>query len=181
MSARSGLAVVDYFSPSYEATFSLDDLDMGTGGVLIVPGTGLLVTGEKAGSMFVMDPNNLGQFNSAANNVVQSWQAATLYFGTPVFFNDALYFWGSGSQLQAWALNAGTFAPRDLGTTTAPFSWVTTPALSVSSNGTQAGIVWATYPSSYASSPYPAVLQAFDASNVAVQLWSSSTDPTAPD
>jgi hypothetical protein len=99
-----------------------------------------------------------------------------------VFFNSTLYYWGSGAQLQAWSLNGQTFSPRQQGTVTTVFGWVQTPALSVSSNGAGSGIVWATYPTSFVNWPaYPGVLQAYDASNVAVQLWSSPTDSTSAD
>ena len=114
---------------------------------------------------------------------MREWQATTtIYFGSPVFFNSALYFWGSGLQLQAWSLQGSSFQKREQGSVTAPFGWVTTPSLSISANGTQSGIVWATYPFSLTNAPaYPGTLAAFDASNVTVPLWISPADTTAPD
>jgi len=180
MSVARNLQVIDYFSSYLELIYSEGDQDMGTGGVTIVPGAGLLVTSEKPGRMFVANPNNLGEFNSVTDQIVQEWQATNIYFGNPVFFNSALYFWGSGLQLQAWSLQGNTFVPREQGSVTAPFGYVTTPSLSISANGTQTGIVWATYPFSYTSWPaYPGTLAAFDASNVTVPLWISPADVTA--
>jgi outer membrane protein assembly factor BamB len=182
MSAAQGLKVIDYFASYLEAIYDSVDDDMGTGGVVIVPGSGLLVTSEKPGRMFVANPANLGGFSSVTDHIVQEWQATQTYFGSPVFFNSALYLWGSGSQLQAWSLGGNAFTFREQGSVTAPFSWVTTPSLSISANGTQSGIVWATYPFSFDNWPaYPGTLAAFDASNVTVPLWISPADTTAPD
>jgi outer membrane protein assembly factor BamB len=182
MSASENLTVTDYFASYIEATYSAEDADMGTGGVIVVPGANLLVTSEKPGRMFAVNPNGMGEFNSVTDNIIQEWQATNIYFGSPVFFNSALYYWGSGDFLRAWALNGTTFAQREQGTVVPPFSDVTTPALSISANGTQSGILWATYPFSFINAPaYPGVLSAFDASNVSVQLWSSPADTTAAD
>ena len=47
MSTASGLSVADYFTPSNQATLFSNDLDVGSGGPMLLPGTNMLVDIKK--------------------------------------------------------------------------------------------------------------------------------------
>jgi hypothetical protein len=65
-----GLKVADYFTPSNVNALNVVDLDMGAGGVLLLPnsfkdaaGNPMLMVGSKESRLYLVDRNNLGKFN----------------------------------------------------------------------------------------------------------------------
>ncbi|MBV8145556.1 MAG: chitobiase/beta-hexosaminidase C-terminal domain-containing protein, partial [Gammaproteobacteria bacterium] len=105
--------------------------------------------------------------------------------GGPVYWARAtanggplLYDWGSKDQLKAFPFNGSTFAttPSALGGVTEAFPG---GILALSANGSApgTGVLWATVSTSgnsNGSPPTPGALYAFDAGNVATQLWNSN-------
>ena len=185
VSTANGLSVVDYFTPSNQAQLSANDVDFGSQGSLLIPGTSLLVAGGKDGKLFLLDTNNLGQFH-ATDQVVQEWQAtfsllttgAGGLFAGNVFYNSTLYAWGRNDVLKAFAFNGSTFnTTPSAGTITLPDGYSNEPAMSLSAKGTMpaTGILWAAYSSTGPADggPYPGILRAFDASDVTRELWNS--------
>src|SRR5262249_27784777 len=69
-------------------------------------------------------------------------------------------------------------APISQSSMQAPFGLPNSAPLSLSANGNQpnTGIIWAVSPSSANLPPVPAVLRAFDASDLSVELWNSNMD-----
>jgi uncharacterized protein (TIGR03437 family) len=86
-------------------------------------------------------------------------------WSSPAWFNGSLYYGGVGDNLKAFAFTSGAFSLASRSTTTFQFPG-TTP--SVSSNGTANGIVWAV------ENQATAVLHAYDATNVATELYNSN-------
>jgi hypothetical protein len=185
VSTANGLSVVDSFTPSNQAQLSAYDVDFGSQGSLLIPGTSLLVAGGKDGKLFLLDTNNLGQFHGT-NQVVQEWQATfsllTTGFGGlfagNVFYNSTLYAWGQSDVLKAFAFNGSTFnTTPSAGTIELPGGYSNEPAMSLSAKGTMpaTGILWAAYSSTGPADgrPYPGILRAFDASDVTRELWNS--------
>src|SRR5205085_3527664 len=76
--------------------------------------------------------------------------------------------------LKAFALADGTIAgsPSSQSTGTFPFPGA---APAISANGTSNGIVWVLDSSGFGIAPTPAVLHAYDAANLAIELYSSAT------
>ena len=72
-----GLKVVDYFVPSNVVELNDGDLDLGSGGVTIIPASGpgysnpdgdpMLVIAGKEGRIYLLDSDNLGGYNTAYN------------------------------------------------------------------------------------------------------------------
>ena len=56
------LVVKDYFTPCNERFLSGIDLDLGSGGPVLVPGTDLLLSGGKQGIVYLLSRSNLGKF-----------------------------------------------------------------------------------------------------------------------
>lgn len=156
--------------PTY-AGLNNNDLDFSSSGPLLIPGTNLLVAGGKDGVVYTFNTTSFG-------NPLQSFQATgtgTCSYSSDgcnqihdvAFWNNHLYVWGSHDVLRSFKFNPSTskFAttPESQNTIAVNYRPAT---LAVSANGTQNGIVWSTTPDN--------VLHAFDANNVATELWSST-------
>jgi len=181
LSATNGLALLDYFTPFNQAMLNNRDWDLGSGGSVILPdeaGDGsvnqhLLVGASKEGKLYLLNRDNMGQYNSANDNaIVQSIPKAATSFGTPAYFNHHLYTIGAGEVLKSFPIanaqidtNNVEFNPNDYGFPGA------TP--SISANGTINAIVWALDPDGFGNGG-PAVLHAYDAVDVANELYNSS-------
>jgi len=181
----NGLKRVDWFTPSNWANMDVGDLDLSSSGPLLVPGTNLLIAGGKTGVMYVLNTANLGHYTSTDTGALQKISAAPLR-GGPVYWQRSsagggalLYEWGAHDAVKAFPFNGTTFAttPSAQGTVTNqnPPGGI----LTLSANGETAGsgVLWATVAvsgDSFDNPPVPGELYAFDASNVANELWNSS-------
>jgi hypothetical protein len=101
-------------------------------------------------------------------------------FNSAAYWNSTLYFWGVGDVLKSIPITNGL---PDFTHVTGSSPLVTFPGagISVSSNGTTAGsaIVWAIDSFQYgAPGPGPAVLYAYDATNILTMLYSSTQNAT---
>jgi hypothetical protein len=182
----NALSVLDFFKPHNYDSLNAGDTDLGSGGPVAIPGTAYIVGGGKQGLLYLVNTNDMGKLQSTTDRVVQEFQADNGLWGSPVFWNNPsaprLYVWGVNDSLKAFTYNS------TIGKFNTPFSAassVKTPnssggdpcgALSVSSNQSVAGtgIVWATIP--LADPDHTTVhgkLYAFDATNVAKELWDS--------
>jgi hypothetical protein len=179
LNALSNLDVTSYFSPSDQSSINNADKDLGSGGALVVPGSvaqngTMVIAGGKDGRIFVLNSASLGGYNTT-DSVIQRFQATQWAFSGKVYFNSALYTWGSGDYLKRFAFNGTSFSLASSSTFQNAFGYTNTPAMSVSANGTSNGILWASWSSGGQANggAYPGTLHAFDASNVAVELWNS--------
>src|SRR5262249_20816021 len=136
-----------------------------------------------AGQLYVVNRDNLGgykQGTGGSDNVVQSFNVGKGVFSTGGFWQNTLYLGGFGCPLYAYALK-----PRTGQMNTAPTSQTantftkfgSTPSLS--SSGSSNGIVWAIDLAAYgtsnggSSAAGPAILHAYDATNLGTELWNS--------
>ena len=184
LSTASGLSVADYFTPLDQASLDANDTDFGSGAATILvdqpaaPVTHLVIGGGKQGNLFLLNRDSMGKFSSSTNNVVQTVNLGNSIFATPVFWQNNLYVAGVGS-LKQFAFNSttGKFngAPFSQSATSYRFPGATP---SVSSNGATNGIIWALDNGLYCTPQSPGcgatVLHAYDATNLATELWNSS-------
>lgn len=172
------LTVADYWTPFNSVTLNETDEDLGSAGLLLLPD--LLdnasvvhhnaVAAGKDGNMYVLNRDNLGQFNSATNNIVQSFHiAGNENFSTPAYFNNNVYVSPQGNQIKAFAISNALLATSPTMQTT---QIIGAAGFSISSNGTSNGILWAIFPTTGHG-----VLYAFDASNLSTQLYASNQAP----
>ena len=171
------LAVADYFAPSNEVAESAGDEDLGSGGPMLLPDVTdsggvvrhLMVGAGKDGNLYVINRDNMGKFSSSANADWQELDGALPgeVFSTPAYFNGTVYYGDIGASLKSFALKSAKLAsiPGSETTTQFPFPG-TSPA--VSANGTSNGIIWAVQNSN------PAVLHAYDATDLTHELYNSS-------
>jgi hypothetical protein len=174
--AGGTLAVSDFFEPDNTVNESADDLDLGSGGALVLPdltdtsGTvhHLAVGAGKDENIYVVNRDSMGKFNSQNNNSI--YQEITGAIGgvwsMPAYFNSTIYYGAVSDTVKAFPITNALLAsaPSFASTTSFPFPG-TTPA--ITANGTNNGIVWAVENSS------PAVLHAFNAANLQ-ELYNST-------
>ena len=201
LSVSRGLSPVDFFTPHNQSFLNGSDIDLGSGGPILLPGTSLLVGIGKDGVARVIDTRRMGKFNALVNNDQQEFAAVTgscegvrgvCFMGAPVYWNGsalgpAIYLWGSGDYLKAYSFKGTGFqtTPAAQGSIRAPIGLSNTVALSISANGSGegSGIVWASAPYSGDANEraVPGVLYAFDAGNPAHELWDSKQNSARDD
>ena len=180
-----GLKVADYFTPYNQLYLSTVDQDLGSGGPTLVPdsafsGGFLIIGGGKEGRIYLINPTNMGKFN-VSDHVLQETDAipgeppgGQGLFASPAFFNNSVYFGGSVDSLTAFSVSSAppSFTTSPTSKSSHTFNYPG-PTPSVSANGSSAGIVWALDNSGYGSNS-PAVLYAYDATNLNKELYDST-------
>ncbi|HEX8755087.1 MAG TPA: Ig domain-containing protein [Steroidobacteraceae bacterium] len=189
-----GLQVLGYFTPSDQHNDALYNNDFGSGGATVLadlpagsPITHLAIGGGKDGNLYVFNRDSLGGFGDG-----MAWQELSadkevdigthgVIFATGAILNDTYYLAGVGGPLQAYSLSPATAKLSLSATSTTPSAGFEFPGAtpSISADGTTNGIVWLLDTSQFctAESPGcgPAVLYAYDASNIAHELWNSAS------
>src|SRR6478609_8421142 len=196
----SQLHVNDHFTPHDWSFLQCRDLDVSAGGVMLVPGQSQLVGGGKAGKMYLINTTNMGQIQANDAGAAQTLffspgatsqtcvtnlgetvtgdKGTTSFYGTAAWFNGSLYVGNDPAPVKQFTLSSGHLTA---GTATAEkisaFSYGTTPF--ISANGTSNGILWVLdhgqpIQDPIASSPAPAVLRAYDATDITHLLYSSA-------
>jgi hypothetical protein len=187
----SGLTLLDSFTPSVQGTLDSSDLDLGSGGTAILVDSPsapagfqqLLIGGGKGptqnGVLYVANRDSLGLYNPSDTGIVQEFAIGGMDYATPAFWQNNLYIAGVGQSLMTFSFtpSLGQFNPTPSSLSAANFGFPgATP--SVSSNGTNNGIVWALDTSQYCTPQSPgcsaSVLHAYDATNVQNELWNSN-------
>ena len=191
LSVTSGLALADWFTPMDQLSLDAFDQDLGAGGAAVLvdqtsgPHPHLIIGGGKSQNLYLLDRTNMGHFTSGGpDKVVQTLKVSESSFSTPAFWQNTLYFFGfNGPGLAYTFLPASdTFNPSVASATTPSFSFPGSSP-SVSSNGNSNGIVWMIDANSFGTgdggpgTAGPAVLHAFDATNLGTELWNSSQVP----
>ena len=178
-----GLPILDYFTPFDQGTLTVNDLDLGSGGVLLLPdlpaGSAhpqLAVNAGKEGTLYVVDRNSMGHYSSSGNSqIVQSVQLLGALFGTPAYWNGNVYVGPVNAPMAMYSVNAsnpGKLSGSPVSSTPNSYYFPgTTP--SISANGNSNGIVWSLQTDLYAHTGGSAVLRAHDATDLATVLYSS--------
>ncbi len=192
------LSVVDYFAPCDPEVLSSKDQDMGPFGVVIVPDGAssahpyLLLTGDKAGDVFLLDRTNLGKYTGGLAQTcpettpVQGMNFSPTLYGTPAIWKDSLgvvrvYLAPGGGSLGIYPVSSSNAMPM----TTAPTSFSSAvfggstraPSPAISANFGTNGVVWIIDASNYKTSG-PAILRAYDATNLTNELYDSAQNPS---
>jgi hypothetical protein len=184
--AGNSLSVADYFATFESPTQNSRDLDLGSGGALVLPdlidtqGTvhHLAVGAGKDQNIYLVDRSNMGKFNPANDNAIYQKVSGSLsgnVYSTPAFFNDTLYFGPVGGPLKAYPLQNARLA--GVASHTSQIFRYPGATSSVSANGTNNGIVWATE----SNLGFPAVLHAYSATNLGSELYNSALVPLRDD
>ncbi|KXU90859.1 pyrrolo-quinoline quinone [Paraburkholderia monticola] len=165
LGTSGGLSVADYFAMTNVVEESNGDIDLGSGGALVLPdltdanGTvqHLTLGAGKDSTVYVLNRDSMGKFNATTDNIYQEIpaQLAGGEWGMPAYFNGRVYFGTVGDHLKAFTVTNAKLSITPSAQSAMTFAYPgTTP--SVSANGTANGIVWA------AENGTVAALHAFD-------------------
>jgi hypothetical protein len=176
MTTSSGLGVADYFTPYNQAYLSQHNLDVDSGGLMLLPDQPgpyphLMTAGGKDGTVYWINRdmmtagNNHYNDGGTTNAVLQTLRLGGGVSSTPAYFNGRIYWAAVGDVLVAFLINNGLMTTFTSGPRTFPYPGAT-PC--ISANGTNNGIVWTVQRSN------PAVLVANDAANLPNEIYNSS-------
>jgi hypothetical protein len=177
--------VMDYFTPANQNTLAVDDLDLGSSPALLLPDqpgahAHLLATGGKDGRIWLLNRDNLGgyQTNDAGAVQVIPQMGSDILFGGGSYWNGNLYFQETGDTLNQFALDNGMMPASPTSSSASGFGYPSSPA-AVSSNGTSNGVLWFLESDSYSQGP--AILHAYDPTDVSNEIYNSTQAPNNRD
>ena len=176
LSTSAGLAVADYFKSVADG--NSNTVDLSSGGALLLPdltdGTGriwhLALAAGKDTNLYLVDRDAMGKFNSTSNNIRQEIDGIFPggIYSVPAYFNNTVYYGPAGNSIAALGISNATLSVAPSSQTAASFPYPgATPGISAS--GTSNAILWAVENNSTA-----AVLHAYDATNLAIELYNSN-------
>ena len=191
LGTAGGLSIADYFAPCDQSALNAAMQGVGAGAPVLLPDSAgspavphLLIGGSKGGSLYVVNRDSMGQFQSAPCpdlaprvQTVSAGNGAIL--STPLFWNGAVYVAPGNGSLMAFPMSSGVLAnaplasqsPESLGPQGA------TPA--ISANGTNNAILWLIDASGALATPNaPAILRAYDPSNLSNEIYNSAMLPS---
>jgi hypothetical protein len=181
--------VLDYFAP--HKLFKTDDQDLGTNtGIVLPPLPGPfpheLIGGGKTGTLYVVNRDAMGKFNLTSDQIIQeipnavgvhlstsstcgSGQANDCDYSTPAYWNGHIYVSGVNDYVKEFTLSKGKLTgPTSRSSQTFGYPGATP---TVSANGSSNGIVWIV-------EPVKAILHAYNATNLANELYNSNQNST---
>ncbi|MGD0136085.1 MAG: discoidin domain-containing protein, partial [Bryobacteraceae bacterium] len=184
---------LDYFAPSDYATLNSQDLDFGSAGPTMLPGTSLIIQGGKEGKLYLLNTNSLGHEAAGDVQIPQVFQAVDttirpsathhIHNASPAWIAPSglnVYVWGENDFIHIYQLVPAT---QILDTTPLATGSILPPQgmpggmMTISATGSQSGtgIVWATVPlnGDANQATVPGSLYAFNAENLNL-LWSST-------
>ncbi len=189
--------VEDYWIPSAYVSMNQADSDMSSGAVLLPHG--LLITGSKAGQVYLLDQANLGKYSAAGDQILQTLttpgklagQQGHLH-GGPVDYTlpdggEQVFLWPEDSQLIAYGLDpvARKLVTNASGGPLAQGGFAATAPghpggiVTLSANGSSPGtaILWASTPKDGGNGAWhnvdTGILYAVDAADITHVLWSA--------
>ena len=182
------LTPTDYWTMFNTADESNKDLDLGSGGVLLLPslqdanGTlrQLAVVAGKDKSIYVVDQNNMGKFNPADNsNVYQEFPNALAgeEYGAITWFNGRVYLGAVEDVIKAYDVNNALLSSSPTSTSANSFPFPGTNPV-ISANGASNGILWAFdngASGEHGATPnVPAILHAYDPANLNTEYYNTN-------
>ena len=171
------LAVADYFAMAGVVAENQGDVDLGSGGTLLLPDSKdagghvkhLAVGAGKDSVIYVPDRDNMGKFDPSTDHIWQELSGALPggEFAMPAYFNGVVYFGGVNDALRAFRVSNARLSNSPTSMSAHSFQYPgATP--SISAHGNQNGIVWVTENGSVAG------LYAYDATDLGHELYDSN-------
>ncbi|WP_425161425.1 choice-of-anchor D domain-containing protein [Candidatus Binatus sp.] len=182
------MSVTSFFTPLNELVLDDEDLDMGSGGNLLLPdqpgpNTHLMVGIGKYGNVYLVNRDSMGGFNATTDMMVQELDSAVgPMFGTPAYWQgmvpnvglqNMIYTVASFDVPKIYVIDNGLIhTPVASQALNFRFGYPG-PSPVISANGTTGGIMWAIDSTAWQSGG-TAILYAFDATNLNNELYDSN-------
>jgi hypothetical protein len=186
LSLQSGaLAATDYWTMYNAVTESAGDIDLGSGGIMLIPDQTdatktvrhLAVGAGKDSNIYVVDRDNMGKFDRVGDATIYQQLTGALPGGvwsSPAYYNGFVYFGSVGDHIRAFQVDLALLSASPVSMTQNQFGYPgATP--SISAKGNTNAILWAVENSN------PAVLHAYDPSNLTTEFYNSNQAPSGRD
>jgi uncharacterized protein (TIGR03437 family) len=169
------LALADSFTPANWQSMSDNDFDLSAGPALL-PGSHTVLAADKLGNFYVLNGNSMGQpvsGNASAASAFSIFNFAV--WNRPG--NPYVYVQGEREPARCFQVADGGLASSPVSATSNALQFGRI-GMTLSANGIEdgTGILWETT-GDYNDDPQAGTLHAFDASNLAVELWNSDMNP----
>jgi outer membrane protein assembly factor BamB len=177
------VTVEDYFTPHDWEALNQRDVDLGSTGPLLIPGTDLILCGNKKGILYLLDGRHLGKLTAEDKGLLQAVEvnggrdlAGPAYWDGPS--GPTIYLWTEADFLKGFRFDGHLLTPVPFAKGSAASHGSPGGSLTVSSDGKKpgTGIVWGTATTAKSADHGNAAgtLYAFDAETLKL-LWSSET------
>jgi hypothetical protein len=172
-----GLKVVDYFTPYKQAGLNANDLDLGSSGPTLLPVSAgsrahphLMLVAGKQGRIYLLDRDDLGEFHTRADHVVQEiGNAIKPVYSSPAVLGNKVYYVAWNDFAKAFVVKHAAMSSQAVDHSRRTFGYPgATP--SVSSDGARNEILWIIDRNEND-------LQAYAATNLRRKLYSSAAAP----
>jgi hypothetical protein len=172
------LTLEDWFTPANHANLDGGDADIDTSGPLLIPPGNRLTMVGKSAVGYVINSANLSHLGDAS--AVQTITLGGALHGSAVYWNSGVngpevYMWAQSDKLKAFQFNGSSLNTPNFQTGPDFIGGEPGAYLSISANGSTNGIVWANAVLSGNANhgSVPGVLRAYDANNIATELWNN--------
>jgi hypothetical protein len=181
--------VSDYFTPHDQHFLDKLDVDLGSGGVLVLPDQPgphrrLIVAAGKGGTVYLVDRDHMGRYRRDSDRqIVQSLPTVfpggtyeTGNFSSPVYYDRTIYWAPVDSPVQAFRLTRGRLPTSPTSKSSETYNGDTKSfiarggTMAISANGTRGAILWALQSN---GDQHPGTLRAYDARDLRRELYNS--------
>ncbi len=167
-------ATLDWFTPSDWKSMSDNDFDISAGPALIT-GTHAVIGADKGGSLYVINGDTMNQPGAAS--IIAASKGSIFNLAVWSLGPSALvYLQGESEPVKCFQVTGNTVNPKPVSVAlnAIPYGRI---GLTISADGVQdgSGILWETTGDYFAGTP--GTLHAYDASNLANELWNSDMNP----
>jgi hypothetical protein len=186
LSTSGGLSVGDSFTPYDGIELNTGDLDLDSGGVMLLPDQPsgpphLLLAAGKQGTLYLLNRDQLGGYdNRDDGQVVQelvhgAGGSKGGIWGKPAYWQNQVYYVGTNDVAKAFRLWNGQLSPIPASASSFAFHYPGSLP-TISADGNYNGILWLVYENT--PSGVPVNLFAYDAANLQNLLYQSATGVT---
>jgi hypothetical protein len=188
----TNLSVTGYFTPYKQYCDDINDVDLGSGGVMLIPNgvasstMDFLVANGKDGNIYIMDRANPGGYAGPTGEIcpqpagpelsLETIRSSTnKFYDTPAFWNQSLYSIANNSPLLKYKISAncspGPICKTPTASSAIDFNYGSMPVISSNANSTGTAVLWAVHGNGWPNGnpslkAGPAVLYALDAEHV---------------
>jgi uncharacterized protein (TIGR03437 family) len=170
------LALLDWYTPEDWSNLNDQDWDVGSAGLILIPGTNYLLSGGKSGLLYLVNYDSMGHLGANTTSTVQGVQVNTWGIFDMVLWNNpssgpVVYEYDPAGALKAFQIVSNQINSTILSQYT-PENASIYAGLALSANAGENGIIWLVTGNQDADGD-PATLYALDATNLARVLWNS--------